>query len=457
MKQRVAIALFSLIILAENALAEAFPPANPVIGSTWIEPSIGMDLVWIPSGCFFMGNDYSGKTLSRNEQPRHKVCVNGYWLGKFEVTQMQYERMGGANPSRFKAPENPVDSVSYDDISNLINKLNKDRKSKYRLPSEAEWEYACTAGGTDEEYCGSGQLDQLAWYAKNSDQHTHTVGQKQPNSWGLYDMSGNVWEWVEDEYWGDYAEAPQDGSARHIKLHSQPDEYFVLRGGSWSSETENIRARVRGYIDSKNRNEYHGFRLVYDEHLNQSMIDTSSLNIKMVKISGKNYEIGNYEVTQGEWKLVMGTNPSFFKQCGDNCPVENVSWYDVQKFLRRLNEMTGKQYRLPTESEWTYACRGNIPTKYCGSNDVNAVAWYLKNNTRTTHSVGLKQPNGFGLYDMDGNVSEWVQDDWDEENYYWKVVRGLYSYADISSDSRKSLPPEQWSDFIGFRVARTLP
>ena len=122
------------------------------------------------------------------------------------------------------------------------------------------------------------------------------------------------------------------------------------------------------------------------------------------------YYIGKYEVTQAEWQAVMGTNPSGFK--GDNLPVESVTWFDCQEFIRKLNELTGKQFRLPTEAEWEYAARGGNKsnrTKYAGGSDIDNVAWY-SDNSNGTHPVGQKRPNELGLYDMSGNVYEWCQD-----------------------------------------------
>jgi TonB family protein len=125
------------------------------------------------------------------------------------------------------------------------------------------------------------------------------------------------------------------------------------------------------------------------------------------------FNIGKYEVTQAQWKAVMGSNPSYFKDC-DQCPVEQVSWDDVHDFIRKLNAKTGKRYyRLPTEAEWEYAARGGKNSNgyaYSGSNDLDSVAWYTNNRGHETHAVGSKQANELGIYDMTGNVNEWCSD-----------------------------------------------
>lgn len=189
------------------------------------------------------------------------------------------------------------------------------------------------------------------------------------------------------------------------------------------------------------------------------------------QVTVSDFYIGKYEVTQAEWQAVMGTNPSQFTTCGANCPVESVSWNDVQTFITTLNRKSGANYRLPTEAEWEYASRsGGQSQKYSGSNDVNAVAWYVTNSGSTTHPVGQLQANGLGLYDMSGNVWEWVSDWFGTFDSTAKtnptgpsvgathVQRGgafnggaIYVRATMRNES--SLDPP--SSMIGFRLAAT--
>ena len=178
---------------------------------------------------------------------------------------------------------------------------------------------------------------------------------------------------------------------------------------------------------------------------------------KMIAIPGKNYEMGKYEVTQAEWEAVMVKNPSGFK--GANLPVEQVSWNDIQEYLSRLNQKTGKQYRLPTEAEWSYACYGGGQAEYCGSNDINAVAWYNGNSRERTHPVGQKQANGYGLYDMSGNVWEWLED-CREGDCSLRLISG----GSWVNDRQFTRAANRTWDFttgrinvFGFRLARTLP
>jgi formylglycine-generating enzyme required for sulfatase activity len=187
----------------------------------------------------------------------------------------------------------------------------------------------------------------------------------------------------------------------------------------------------------------------------------------MVPIPGRNYELGKFEVTQLLWITVMGSNPSNLHcepRTATNCtsnnnPVETVSWNDIQEFLQKLNTMTGKQYRLPTEAEWENACYGGSQTEYCGGGNLDAVGWYEGNSDKKTHPAGQKQANGYGLYDMSGNVREWMSDCW-EGDCAKRVLRGGSWYLN-SQNARAS--NRNWDavadrdDNYGFRLARTLP
>ena len=149
--------------------------------------------------------------------------------------------------------------------------------------------------------------------------------------------------------------------------------------------------------------------------------DPSEKPVHRVTI-GRAFAMGRTEVTQGQWKAIMGDNPSKFASCGDNCPVDQVSWNDAQAFIEKLNAKTGKKYRLPTEAEWEYSCRAGGQQEYCGSDNPDSVGWYgalakpAGNSGKSINPVATRQPNAFGLYDMSGNVWEWVEDSY-HDNY----------------------------------------
>ena len=187
--------------------------------------------------------------------------------------------------------------------------------------------------------------------------------------------------------------------------------------------------------------------------------DQGGVSLAMVAIPSMNYEMGKYEVTQAQWKAVMGSNPSNFSECGDNCPVEQVSWDDVHIFLQKLNAKTGKQYRLPSEDEWEYACRGGSSNEYCGGDNLDELGWYDKNSREKTHPVGFKKPNGYGLYDMSGNVWEWSNDRY-ESGKPSRVMRGGswdFGPRGARAANRFGSAPAGRFNSNGFRLARTLP
>lgn len=185
-----------------------------------------------------------------------------------------------------------------------------------------------------------------------------------------------------------------------------------------------------------------------------------SLAPAMVRISGKDFEIGKFEVTQAQWIAVMGSNPSQFPQCGDSCPVDSVTWEEIQIYLQRLKAMTGKHYRLPTDDEWLLACHGGTPAKYCGGDDIERIGWFAGNSGDTTHPVGQKQANAYGIHDMSGGVWEWTGDCADAFFCEYRALRGGSWNSDpgnARADHQGRAGPRVRDGRYGFRLARSLP
>jgi formylglycine-generating enzyme required for sulfatase activity len=219
-------------------------------------------MVYIKGGCFDMGNIFDDEVGEVGEKPVHTVCVGDFYLGKTEVTQKQWVDIIGHNPSKFKSGDHPVERISWNSVQGFIKKLNKATGMNYRLPTEAEWEYAARNGGGKEKWAGTdeeSELGEYAWYYSNSARDgTHSVAGKKPNGLGLYDMMGNVWEWCSDWYDRNYyenspaknPEGPSDGLTR------------VLRGGGWRSKPKHLRTVDRNDFDPTSKKFTNiGFRL----------------------------------------------------------------------------------------------------------------------------------------------------------------------------------------------------
>ena len=223
-----------------------------------------LEMVEISGGKFRMGSP-EGEGHD-DERPQHEVTVPNFFMGKYPVTQAQYEAVMGKNPSRFKenGANRPVEKVSWNNAKEFCRKLSELTGKNYRLPSEAEWEYACRAGTQTKYYFGDSDsnLDEFAWYGSNSESRTHEVGEKLANAFGLHDMHGNVWEWCEDSWHDNYKKAPTDGSAWVDKK----SEGYVSRGGSWSNYAVNCRSAFRdnGFNADFDLINSNGFRVVSD-------------------------------------------------------------------------------------------------------------------------------------------------------------------------------------------------
>ncbi len=222
---------------------------------------IKLEMVLIPAGEFLMGSPDSDKEAYPFEKPQHRVRITKpFYLGKYLVTQEQWEAVMGNNPSRFKGPKNPVEQVSWEDCQKFLGKLNAKVGSgagKFQLPSEAQWEFACRAGSTTKYYFGddAARLGDYAWYTANSEDKTHPVGEKKPNASGLYDMHGNVWEWCQD-WFEDYKESPVDDPTG-----AATGSYRVLRGGGWGDPAGFCRSAYRDRVFPGYGYDYLGLRV----------------------------------------------------------------------------------------------------------------------------------------------------------------------------------------------------
>ncbi|MDI6791462.1 MAG: PEGA domain-containing protein [bacterium] len=233
--------------------------------STYKDPLTGIEFVFVKGGCYQMGDTFGDGESDGDEKPVHEVCVDDFYIGKYEVTQKEWVTIMGNNPSYFQNGDNyPVESVSWNDVQEFIIRLNqmkKGDKEKFRLPTEAEWEYAARSSGKKEKFAGTSnesELKDYAWYDKNSGEKTHPVGQKKPNGLGLYDMTGNVEEWVQDWYSkGYYKNSPKNNPRK-----SDSGQMRVFRGGLWGDEPWDLRASCRNMSVPADSYDGVGFRLV---------------------------------------------------------------------------------------------------------------------------------------------------------------------------------------------------
>jgi len=238
---------------------------KPARGEAWTLPELEMKMVWIKDGTFIMGSPMLEGGRDNDEQQHEVTLTKGYWMGQCEVTQAEYKGVRGANQSRFRGANLPVEKVTWDEavaFCRELTELGREAGSLpegyvYRLPTEAEWEYACRAGTTGPY--ADGQLAELGWYGGNSGSQTHEVGQKRANAWGLYDMHGNVYEWCRDLYGKrEYRRGP----VRDPLARANGTGRRVLRGGSWYSPTYACRSADRRWNLPMERYPYYGFRAV---------------------------------------------------------------------------------------------------------------------------------------------------------------------------------------------------
>ena len=434
---------------------------------------INLEMVLIPAGKFMMGSPAFEKGRRDKEKQHQVTLTKPFYMGKYEVTQEQWEAVMGNNPSiKTKGAKLPVTDVSWEDCQDFIKKLNAKTNGGYRLPPEAEWEYACRAGTTTAYSFGNEITPNDATYSASK---PVPVGSYKPNAFGLYDMHGNVWEWCDDWY-GDYPagavtdpKGPAEGGGP------------VLRGGAFGWNSSDVRSSERRGIPLTVRSFEGGFRLAKTVDMKaavapaipnpkpaeiipavenlllapfsageaktaqmglakslgkvmESKIDLGKgINLEMVLIPAGKFMMGSpasekgrrekekqHEVTltkpfyMGKYEVTQEqweavmANNPSSKTKGAKLPVTDVLWEDCQDFIKKLNAKTSGGYRLPSEAEWEYACRAGTSTVYAFGDSLTNSDANFGGSS--TKAVGGYKPNAFGLYDMHGNVWEWCED-----------------------------------------------
>lgn len=244
--------------VGENVEDEPVTP--PAEAGTYTVNGVSFKMIAVEGGTFTMGSPYSDSDASDNEKPAHQVTLSSFTIGETEVTQELWQAVMGSNPSYFMGDlQRPVECVSWNDCQTFITKLNELTGATFRLPTEAEWEYAARGGNASEgyKYSGSNTIGDVAWYTNNSSNATHPVKTKQPNELGIYDMSGNVYEWCADWYDSSYyASSPENNPTG-----PSSGSYRVLRGGGWGDRARYCRVAIRNFHNPDIRNVIYGLRL----------------------------------------------------------------------------------------------------------------------------------------------------------------------------------------------------
>ena len=533
-----------------------------------VSDDIALRMIFVEGGSFMMGaTPEQGAEAEEDEKPVHEVTLSNYYMGETEITQELWEEVMGTtiyeqvqkfgdngSPIAGAGPKYPMYKINVAECKQFIEALNTMTGLQFRMPTEAEWEYAARGGKYSQgyKYPGSNDVDAVAWYKGNSNHETHPVALKKPNELGLYDMAGNVWEWVSDWYADSYPSTSQvnptgpttgslaimrggsrantfnatdcrvsarlpyapttrnfiglrlvlddDGessktlttsgiyydtlqtihgcdSIRVLHLTIDTTKYgeetiVACDSYTWNGTTYTVSGDYTYNTTAKNgcdsiatlhlvihpSYEYHDTIVACDSYTwngkSKNIVLSDNLAFKMIFVEGGSFMMGaadddveaediekpahqvtlssyymsETEITQKVWEVVMGTTlqdeldagGGTYLGSGDNYPMYAISWYDSQMFAQKLSQLTGLNFRLPTEAEWEYAARGGKYSqgyKYAGSNNLDEVAWYnaRENTSGDVHPVASLKPNELGLYDMTGNVWEWCQD---AENTY---------------------------------------
>jgi formylglycine-generating enzyme required for sulfatase activity len=476
-------------------------------------------MVYVEGGTYLMGSsDNSGD----NDEVQHQVTLSSFYIMEVEVTRalwyavMEKKRIWGGKGQLAMEMDPEWKSALY-----FISRLNQLTSMEFRLPTEAEWEYAARGGKKSEgfSFAGSDHIYDVAWFKENGEKTVHKVKGLKANELGLYDMSGNLKELCSD-YYAAYDPSPQvdpEGPS-----HDESTE-LIVRGGSYRSASKVCRVSYRSSIIEDEDAYQLGLRLVLrdkskedasgkashkghsqTEDLEETLtFDVRRVSFDMKLVEGATFEMGGYsdnddatpvhkvtlnsyyigetEITQELWEAVMGTSVVDMEKkskaternglhgVGPNYPMYYLNWYDCQDFLTKLNAITDKNFRLPTEAEWEFAARGGRSKgyKFSGSNSLEEVAWYKENSKGMAHPVKQLLGNALGIYDMNGNVWEWCQDyydDYEERQQYnptgpvegdFRVSRGASWNSGVERhgvSSRNNFNPERRHVRYGLRI-----
>ena len=386
----------------------------------------------------------------------------------------ELSRLSGFTPVYSVNGETDVKKWNYTPHSKAVLKGEIDYNPSadgYRLPTIEEWRYAAK-GGQNYKYAGSDNMNEVSWNTDNSGEKTHPVAQKKPNGYGLYDMSGNVCEWVWDE-------CPSSSTSSYQWNYAVSGSFYA----GWTIyDVLDVLSASHGWSQQYDV----GLRPVRTINIKVEPLDVKKAlkSYEFAFLSDVGFEIGKTEVTQQLYEAVMGKNPSWIN--GVNLPVEHVSWYDAIYFCNEYSRLSGftpvysvngetdvkkwnyiphsgnaiegeivqingaDGYRLPNEKQWQYAAKGGENYTYSGSDNMDEVGWYRENSEYRTHPVAQKKANGYGLYDMSGNVEEWVWTTSKQKNAYgggWDRLDQEVSYIRRYDGDFKN-------SGIGFRVIR---
>jgi len=471
--------------LSEEQTEYAKKAGVEVVRQIDLADGVRMTCVLIPPGEFMMGSPDTEKERQDDEGPLHKVRISRpFYMAIYETTQAQYRAIMGRNPSLFDGDDRPVERLSWNNATEFCVLMSQKAGFEVRLPTEAEWEYACRAGTSTRFNVGDALSTKKANFKRKGRRsgETKPVGSYRPNRWGLYDMHGNVservWDWYDSAY---YKKSPVKDPKGPVIARER-----VCRGGSRSDFVSELRSAGRAGGDKPGmRRQRMGFRVAVSlkklkdlpssikeaqletrvPHLaNPSQVQsdyakTSGLPLTKELDLGKNVKLklilippgeflmgspwkekgrlgdegplhrvritkpfymGVYELTQEQYEAAWQSER--FKFRGRNYPADGVGRYRAKIVCRRISERTGDEVRLPSEAEWEYACRAGSRTRFHYGDDPDCrelqdYAWLKDNSGETSHPVGQKKPNAWGLYDMYGNVAESCEDHY-RYNYY---------------------------------------